>query len=119
MKLLLVDDTEEVLNNLEEYLAMEGYEIETASNGLQALECLPKFQPDLIITDLLMPDMDGFELIREVRQQPIYQEIPIIVFSARPLDEGKDITDYGANVFLLKPSSVEILSDTIARFAKE
>lgn len=118
MKLLLVDDTEEVLNNLEEYLDMEGHEIKTASNGLHALERLKDYQPDLIITDLLMPDMDGFELIREVRQLPHHQDTPIIVFSARPLEEGKEITDYGADVFLLKPSSVEILSDTIASFAK-
>lgn len=119
MKLLLVDDTEEVLNNLEEYLVMEGYEVQTASNGLEALERIKNYTPDLIITDLLMPDMDGFELMQQLRQQKKFKHIPIVVFSARPLEEGKEITEYGGNIFILKPSSVEVISETIASFSKK
>ena len=62
-KILLVEDTEEILSNLRDYLVMEGLDVMTARNGKEALKLLEHYTPDLIITDLLMDEMTGFELI--------------------------------------------------------
>lgn len=117
-RILIVDDTEAVLESLEEYLLMEGYEVVTAQNGLQALEMVLAQTPDLIITDLLMPEMDGLELIQALRKKKETTATPILVFSARPLEPGKVASDLGANAFLLKPSAVETISDAVASLLK-
>ncbi|HMI65908.1 MAG TPA: response regulator, partial [Cyclobacteriaceae bacterium] len=64
-KILVVDDISSILENLRELLLMEGYAVVTATNGIEALGQLEKEVPDLIITDLVMPQMDGFTFIRE------------------------------------------------------
>ena len=113
-KILVVDDTRDLLDNLREMLQMEGYDVATATNGLEALEQLKNEVPDLIITDLVMPKMDGFTFIREVKKQNKLRGIPILIFSAKPMEEeGKRIAELGADSFVLKPSSTEVFLDSV------
>lgn len=113
-KILLVEDTIEALYNLRDFLRMEGFEIITATNGTDALLKLYSYTPDLIITDLRMPRMDGFELIERVKNTAFLRSIPIIVFSANGSkeNEAKSIL-LGAHSFLKKPSSIEAILRSI------
>jgi DNA-binding response OmpR family regulator len=113
-KILVVDDTRDILAHLQESLLMEGYDVLTATNGKEALRHLEHEVPDLIITDLVMPQMDGFTFIREVKKQEKLRGIPILIFSAKPMEEeGKRIAELGADSFLLKPSSTEVILSSI------
>ena len=113
-KILVVDDTSSILDDLRELLVTEGYDVATATNGIEALGQLEKEVPDLIITDLVMPKMDGFTLIREVKKQVRLRSIPILIFSAKPMEEeGKRMAELGADSFVLKPSSTEVILDAV------
>ncbi|MBS1507199.1 MAG: response regulator [Bacteroidetes bacterium] len=107
-KILLVDDTPDIVENIREFLLMEDYQVLTALNGVEALAHLERERPDLIITDLVMPEMDGFELIQQLRSSEKYKQIPILVFSAKPIANEK-LDELGANKFVLKPSPPEAL----------
>jgi DNA-binding response OmpR family regulator len=106
-KILVVDDTDHILKNLTEFLEMEGYSVSTATNGEDGLRILESKKPDLLITDLVMPKVDGFSLIRELRKQERLKLMPILIFSAKPMEANK-IEDLGVR-FVLKPCSLEIL----------
>jgi len=100
-RILLVDDEERVLNFLSSKLKASGYEILTASNGLQALEQAQAQEPDLIVLDLLMPKMDGFETLKELRS---FSAVPVIMLSARGTNADKiKGLDLGADDYLPKP----------------
>jgi two-component system alkaline phosphatase synthesis response regulator PhoP len=112
-RILITDDTEEILLNLQEYLEMEGYQVSIARNGKQALAQVEISLPDLIITDLLMSEMTGFELIKELKKKKSLSKIPVLVFSAKPMDENTSIKRIGADRFVLKPSLPEVLIEQI------
>jgi DNA-binding response OmpR family regulator len=116
-KVFIIEDTVEILENLKELLAIEGFEIITACNGEDAMYKFYMYTPDLIITDLRMPRMDGFALIEKIRKTDTLKSIPIIVFSANvsPENEKKSL-QVGANLFLKKPCMVESLLQSIRQF---
>jgi CheY-like chemotaxis protein len=108
-KILITDDTEDILLNLQEYLMMEGYAVTVATNGCEALASLKMNLPDLIITDLLMPVMTGFELIKEIKKQESLRDIPVLVFSAMPKDGGSEFAELAADRVVMKPSPPDVL----------
>ena len=109
-KFLIVEDTEEIREFMYELLTMEGYSVTQASNGASALLHLEGDDTDFIITDLLMPEMSGFDLVKTVRKNNEWNRIPIMVFSAVASEESENrILCLGANVYLKKPSTVEEL----------
>jgi DNA-binding response OmpR family regulator len=103
-KILMVEDTPHLSEEIADILRLEGYRVTIAHNGQRALELLPGSNPDLIITDLLMPGMDGFELIQQVRSMASFKSVPILIFSAKSSDvdklRGKEA---GADAFIGKP----------------
>lgn len=102
-RVMVVDDEPEVLEILSIALR-EKYDVITAANGLDALEKLDEFEPDLMVTDVMMPLMNGWELITEVRARPAFQSMPVIFLTA--LNTRKDImAGYraGADLYLTKP----------------
>jgi DNA-binding response OmpR family regulator len=107
-QILVVDDTKELLRQIYEVLAMEGHSVTTAANGEIALKLLPDIKVDLIITDLMMPELDGFEFITQVRRNDSWRAVPIMVFSVMPsFENSTKVINLGANSFLKKPSSVD------------
>lgn len=100
-RILVVDDEERILNFLRSKLTASGYEVLTASNGLEALEQAQAQEPDLIVLDLLMPKMDGFETLKELRS---FSAVPVIILSARAgdTDKIKGLVQ-GADDYLPKP----------------
>jgi PleD family two-component response regulator len=77
MRVLLVEDSSELRRLFARVLEGNGFEVCEAANGREALDCLPGFVPDVILTDLMMPVLDGFELIRRLRAMPTMAEVPI------------------------------------------
>ena len=113
-KILLIEDTPDVLENLLEFLDMEGYEVQGATNGSEALEQLQNFTPNLIITDLRMPEMDGFTFLENMKSNPVHNTIPVLVFSANATPENEDKSLHlGAAGFLKKPCNIDRLLEHI------
>lgn len=107
--LLIVEDVPDTLKLIEAALTFKGYRVTTARNGLEALEAIAKERPALIITDILMPKMDGFSLVHRLRINPETHEIPVIFLSATYVEaEDKAFaTAIGVTSFLEKPIDIE------------
>ena len=109
---LAVDDEELSLDLLAQALEIFGYKTRTAENGRVALEMLKIEKPDIIITDIYMPEMNGIELLREIRQN--YKDIPVILITGFDAEEArKAANDYHADALLLKPFQIVELRDII------
>jgi two-component system, OmpR family, KDP operon response regulator KdpE len=102
-KILLVDDELAILRVLGIKLKISGYDVITASTGQEALDKVDSANPDLMLLDVIMPGIDGFEVLDKLRA---FSEIPVIVFSARP-ENGQKALKLGANDFLAKPLDVD------------
>ena len=109
MKILIVEDDANSRTYLERALKTQGYSVESAANGVAGLEQAEQAPPDLIISDILMPEMDGFELCRRVKTDEQLHSIPFIFYSAtyvEPKDE-KLAMALGASRFLIKPMELD------------
>ncbi len=114
-RILIVDDNEQNLYMAETLLKANGYEVESAKNGSEALEKARKEPPDLIMSDILMPVMDGFALCREWRLDDRLKMIPFIIYTATYTDakDEKFARDLGADRFIVKPVSPDLLISII------
>ena len=103
--LLVVEDIPDILNLLEATLKFKGYRVVTARNGEEALEALEKERPALIITDILMPKMDGFNLVHRLRINPETRTIPVVFLSATYVapEDKLFAQSIGVNRFVEKP----------------
>jgi two-component system, chemotaxis family, chemotaxis protein CheY len=114
--ILVVDDSPTVRKFVSTALHLLGYRVITACDGMEALEKMPCEAIDVIITDLNMPDMDGFEFIRNLRSSPQYSVIPVIVLSSLTDKEEKErATNLGAFSYLEKPFTVQSIQKEILR----
>ncbi len=103
-RVLVVDDDPEIVTFLATLLELEGIESQVATSAAAALEKLEHALPNLVLLDIAMPDRDGLDLCRELKQDPRTRDVPVFVVSARP---GKDVVDRayaaGAEEFIRKP----------------
>ena len=107
MRILIVDDEPQITRVLRTSLQSNGHEVTVAQNGAEALAQFMKAQPELVITDLAMPGMDGIELTREIRAR---SQVPIIVLSVRSQDAAKvSALDEGADDYITKPFAIREL----------
>ena len=110
IKILLVDDEPDILEFVGYNLKKEGFEIETASNGIEGLKMAKIFKPDLILLDIMMPQMDGMETCIELRKLDSFKDTLIVFLSARAEDFSQLAAyDAGANDYILKPIKPKIL----------
>ncbi|MEO0928765.1 MAG: response regulator, partial [Cyanobacteria bacterium J06643_13] len=77
-KLLLIDDDPNLILLVKDYLEFRGYNVDTAENGREALEVLDHLVPDMIICDVMMPEMDGYTLVKHIREEPVTNRIPVL-----------------------------------------
>lgn len=113
-KVLVVDDEPNVLRSLVQYLTIEEFTVETASNGVEALEKVDSFNPELILLDVMMPGMDGFEVLDKVKEKPGHGDTPVIMLTAK--DQSSDVLkgyQSGATSYLVKPFNLDELVETI------
>lgn len=103
-KILVVDDLLENLRLLASLLMEEGYEVKKAPDGSMALSNVPRFRPDLILLDIMMPDIDGYEVCQQLKANPQTQDIPVIFLSALDLTFDKvKAFELGAADYINKP----------------
>ena len=88
-KILIVDDEERNLKLLGVIISSYGYAFETAKNGIEALEKTQSYKPDLLLLDIMMPEMDGYETCRRLRENPETQYIPIVMITALADQDSK------------------------------
>lgn len=117
MKILIVDDVQESLELLKEVFETMGYAVLTARNGVEALTILEKEIVELIISDVLMPKMDGFQFCREVKKINHLKNIPFIFYTANYTDpeDEKFGLGLGADAYLTKPVDIQILINTVEK----
>ena len=109
-RLLLIDDDPNLILLVRDYLEFRGYEVLTADNGKEALYLLSLSLPDMIVCDIMMPEMDGYALIESVRQDPRTSWIPVLFLSARGQSQDRiKGLNLGADVYMVKPFEPEEL----------
>lgn len=113
-KILIADDEPDILEILEFNLAAEGYIIVTAKNGDEAIEKAPKFSPDLIILDIMMPGKNGLEVCNQLRRLPAFKNT-LIVFLTAMSDDTSEIKglENGADDYITKPVSPKVLMSKV------
>ena len=118
-KVLIVDDEPAILLALNHLMLKEGHEVITAKNGNEAIEYLQSYIPDIVILDVMMPGIDGFEVAQYIRSQDQLKDLSIIFLTAR--GQGEDRMkgyDVGAERYLVKPFDnkelLDIVKDTLA-----
>jgi DNA-binding response OmpR family regulator len=115
--ILLIEDTKDILENLAEYLEMEGYNILVANNGKKGIELAGEFIPDLIICDVLMQEMDGHEVLRLLLETAKTHDIPFI-FSTSMSEKFDRMTSLalGADDYIVKPFALEVLLKMVKKW---
>jgi len=113
-RILVVDDEIYIVHILEFSLTMEGYSILTASDGEEALRVIDSERPDLVVLDIMMPKLDGYEVCRRLRQDEQFCDLPVILLSAkgRPIDREAGL-QAGADDYITKPFSPRKLLEKI------
>jgi CheY-like chemotaxis protein len=110
MRILLVDDSEPLRTCVARLLKGRGFEVRQVADGVAALDCLAEFDPELVLTDLRMPGLDGLGLLRRLRAMPDWDAVPVVVMSAGASAEAeREVRRAGAAEFLAKP----VDSDTL------
>lgn len=119
-RLLLIDDDPNLILLVKDYLEFRGYEVMTAENGREALDLLEKEIPDLIICDVMMPEMDGYAFVEHVRKDPQTNWIPVLFLSAKgqSQDRVKGLNT-GADVYMVKPFEPEELVSQVEASLKQ
>jgi two-component system, cell cycle response regulator len=110
-KILVVDDNPDKLSLLEAALLLAGYDVTTATDGDEALAAIDSYQPDLVITDVMMPRMNGYELAQRIRANPATKFIPVIMQTAagRRVEDLRRASEVGALGYITDPTDLDLL----------
>lgn len=118
-RILIADDNEDMRLLCTTVLKMEGYEVQAAIDGQVALEEFRRHPPDLLITDLSMPRMDGFALIKAIKQEERFAQIPIILCSAYGKGRLKNLRPLGVDLAMDKPIDPEDLAQSVGTILRK
>ncbi|MBS1114970.1 MAG: response regulator [Nitrospirae bacterium] len=115
MKILIVDDDQNILRLYKEELEDDGYVVVTASNGQEAMERFDKEDPDLVTLDILLPDVDGIKLLRQMKEKK--PRLPIIMSTA--YDYRDDFAVWASEAYIVKSSDLTELKATIKKLTEK
>lgn len=105
-RVLLVEDEPNIVESLTFVLSRAGFEVEVRANGQQGLDAALSNPPDILILDVMLPELDGFEILRRLRADQRGKDLPIIMLTAKGQKEDRDTAlDRGADMFITKPYS--------------
>ena len=109
--ILVVDDNSDKLQLIEAALSLAGYQVTTATDGVEALAAIESYQPDLVITDVMMPRMNGYELAQRIRANPVTKFIPVIMQTAagRRAEDLRRASEVGALGYITDPTDIDLL----------
>lgn len=119
LKVLVCDDERHIVRLIQVNLERQGYTVVTAFDGKEGLEKIRSEKPNLVVLDVMMPYMDGFEVLKSVRREPETENLPVIMLTAKAQD--KDVFEgyhYGADMYLTKPFNPRELVAFVDRIAK-
>ena len=116
-KILVVDDDNPSLENVARFLRLKGYQVEVASNGYEAGQLIDKTEFDLVLSDLIMPGVNGLDLLKRTRS--IAPEVPVVLMSAFPGIEVTQIFERGAADFIPKPLDLDKLLSQLKRVLEQ
>jgi len=115
-KILVVEDDSAILANLSRFLRLEGFDVLTARNGAEGLRAVSEHRPDLVLSDLLMPEMDGETLLASMRADTITAHVPVIFLTASADRAERDAKlQLGASDYLVKPLDLRQLLAAVRR----
>lgn len=118
--LLLIDDDPNIILLVKDYLQFRGYEVLTATNGKEALNILSQKDISMIICDIMMPEMDGYTFVKEIRQNPVTNWIPVMFLSAKGQSQDRiKGLNIGADIYMVKPFEPEELVAQIESTLKQ
>ncbi len=116
-KILIVEDEESLLKLESILLTSKGFEVKGVSNGQAALDAIGEAQPDLVLLDIMLPEIDGFEVCRRIKSDPATRHLPVIMLTAKKSREdmarGEKV---GADWYITKPFKSAMVIETIQRF---
>ncbi|MCF8019558.1 MAG: response regulator [Vallitaleaceae bacterium] len=119
-KILVIDDEKNILNSMVMYLEGHDYNVLAISNGLDAIKAAKEYLPDLILLDLVLPDIDGYLVCKTIKESLITENIPIIIMSAKSQQVDIDKAfDVGALDYIMKPFEPQKLLEKIHKSLKE
>jgi CheY-like chemotaxis protein len=119
-KALIIEDDQFMIANLTELLSLEGFEVQSICNGSEALDSARHFMPDIILSDMRMPGMDGLEVLDAVRRDAHISGIPFIFLTGRSESaQLHDALNRGADGYLIKPFQVHELLEVINHFVPQ
>lgn len=119
LKILVCDDERHIVRLIQVNLERHGYEVVTAYDGKEGLEKAKAEKPDLMVLDVMMPYMDGFEVLKTLKREPDTENLPVIMLTAKAQD--KDVFEgyhYGADMYLTKPFNPMELISFVKRIAQ-
>jgi DNA-binding response OmpR family regulator len=117
-KILIIDDDPDIRTVINILLRKKGHEVETASREEEVFDQLERFDPDVVLLDVLLSGSDGRKICKAIKQNEKTRHIPVIMFSAHPGAADK-ITDYGAEDFISKPVNADLLLEKINQQIKQ
>lgn len=119
-KILIIDDEPQLVKAIEVRLKANGYEVITAYDGQAGVEKAKGAKPDLILLDIIMPRMDGYEVSKKLKSDADTKDIPIVIFTAsQQKDLEKKCREMGVAEFIMKPFETQDLLDKVNKFFKE
>ena len=117
--ILVVDDNEMNLSLMSKILELEGYQVRLAYTGIEAIQSVIQKMPDMAILDIMMPDMNGLELCRRLRQPPLNVTVPIVLLSAMNAETERGlVVEAGANDMWAKPFDLEVFRRRVGELLK-
>jgi len=119
-KIIIVEDQPDVADLLEEMLGIDGYQVIKIHSSTGALTMIRTENPDVVLLDIMMPDVSGLEVLRFMRREPDLQRTPVVIVSARTLPSDiRAGLEAGATAYLTKPVDVDLLRETVAQVIHE
>ena len=119
VKILAVDDEPDLIDLMHYHLTRAGHDVTTATNGWEAIHCVRQDRPDLILLDLMLPDLDGFGVCEILRRDPLTATIPIVIVSAWASTDSRQLgLELGALDYLTKPFSPAELVERVNRLVQ-
>ncbi len=116
-KILIVDDDDTILLIFRTHLSKAGHTVETAVDGVDSLEKIQSFKPDLILLDINMPRMSGFEVVKKLKENAETKDIPVFIMTSLKQDANiKRAYELGINEYITKPINIEHLKLRIDKF---
>ena len=116
-RILLVEDEKNIILGVRTCLDAVGYEVEVAENGEEAMELIEQGHPDLILLDLMLPKVNGYEVLESLKTDPGTGSIPVVVLTAKAEEEDRlRATELGADAYMTKPFRPQELWDVLKKF---